>query len=123
MRFTQAAVCVMMVCVMAGCNLGASEPTPTPTESPTVAQTPTTTYTPSATASPTVTLTPTETFTPSLTPTETSTPTATFTPTITPQAVARLTTDNSRLLEIPADMRDGLDFPHVGESGRALSRL
>jgi Tol biopolymer transport system component len=113
MRFTQAAVCVTMVCVMAGCNLGASEPTPTPSDTPTLAQTPTTTYTPSATASPTVTLTPTETFTPSLTPTETSTPTATFTPTITPQAVARLSTDNSRLLEIPADMRDGLDFPHV----------
>lgn len=102
-----------MVCAAAGCNLGMSEPAPIPSDTPTVAHTPTITFTPSATASATVTLTPTATFTASRTPLPTSTPTATFTPTITPQAVARLSTDNSRLLDIPADIRDGINFPHV----------
>lgn len=113
MRFIPVAMCVMLACVMAGCNLGASDPTPTPSDTPTLAQTATATYTASATATPTITLTATETFTPSATPTATLTPTATFTATITPQPVARLSTDNSRLLDIPADMRDGIDFPHV----------
>jgi Tol biopolymer transport system component len=36
-----------------------------------------------------------------------------LTPTAPPQSVALFLTDNSRLLDIPADIRDGLDFAHV----------
>jgi dipeptidyl aminopeptidase/acylaminoacyl peptidase len=112
MRLKATAACLLVI-LLAGCNLGASEPTATPTETPTATMSPTITDTPSATASPTHTLTPSATFTPSQTPSPTLTPTATYTATITPQPVIQLLTDNSRLLDIPADMRDGLDFPHV----------
>lgn len=113
MRLVYAAVCLGLAIGLTGCNLGATAPTPTPTETSTLTHTPSVTPSPSATSSPTLTHTPSSTFTPSLTPTITLTATPTLTPTITPQPVALMITDNSRLLDLPADIRDGLEFPQV----------
>ncbi|MCU0463464.1 MAG: hypothetical protein MUF38_02725, partial [Anaerolineae bacterium] len=84
-----------------------------PTLTPTDASTPTTSATPTPTATPTVT--PTATASPTImpTPTETLTPTVTPPPTLTPEPVTLFLTDNSQLLDIPDNIRDGLDFPHV----------
>lgn len=113
MRRNVHAAWLILVLVLAGCNLGATEPTPTPSLTPTETLTPSITPTPRPSETPTATLTPSATFTPSLTPTATITPTATFTATPTPQPVARLQTDNSVLLDVPADIRDGIEFPQV----------
>lgn len=116
MRFYITAVCLLLTVALTGCNLGQAEPTPTPelpTFTPTDAATSTPSLTPSATFTPTHTPTATasptatETLAPSLTPTQTQTPT------LTPEPVALFLTDNSQLLDIPADVRDGLNFPHV----------
>ncbi|MCU0466777.1 MAG: hypothetical protein MUF38_19700, partial [Anaerolineae bacterium] len=100
---------------LTACNLGAAEPTPTaePTLTPTDASTPTPSATPTNTTTPTVT--PTATASPTITPTPTETlpPTATLPPTLTPEPVTLFLTDNSQLLDIPDNIRDGLDFPHV----------
>lgn len=113
MRFVYAAMCLFIALGLTGCNLGATEPTLTPTHTPTETLVPSITPTPSSTATPTLTHTPTATFTASLTPTETLSPTPTQTPTITPQPVALMITDNSLLLDLPADIRDGIEFPQV----------
>lgn len=97
---------------LVGCT-GLAAPTPTPTVTPTA------TLTPTMTATATQTLPPTATFTASPSPTATLTPTVTFTPTLqptasnTPEAVAQFLNDNSALLEIPAEIRDGIESPYV----------
>jgi len=110
------AVCLFLICSLTACNLAGAEPTPTPslpTFTPTEEATPTSTLTPSATFTPSVT--PTATASPTLTdtPEPSATPTQTQTPTQTPAPVALFLTDNSKLLDVPADVRDGLNFPHV----------
>lgn len=115
MRASFAAVCLLLMATLTACNLGAAEPTPTlePSLTPTDAATTTPSPTATVTLTPSVTPTPTATATATLTPTATQTPTVTPTATITPEPVALFLTDNSRLLDIPANNRDGLDFPHV----------
>ncbi len=113
MRIKRVIVGVLIVAAAAGCNLTAAEPTHTPTPEVTETDTPTVTATASASATPTATFTASATFTPSATPTITPTPSPTFTPTVTPQPVALMRVDNSALLDIAGDVRDGLEFPHV----------
>lgn len=103
---------LILTFALVGCS-GLASPSPTPTITPTVTQTATLTLTPS------ITPTATATFTPSPSPTITLTPTATWTPTLTPTAsntpepVAQFLNDNSSLLEIPDDIRDGIETPYV----------
>jgi Tol biopolymer transport system component len=95
-----------------GCD-ALTPPTPTPTA--TLTPTPTSTLT----ATPTVTLSPSQTPAPTLTPTEAATATASLTPSITPmptstpEPVAALLYDNSRVVDIPAEVRDGIEQPLV----------
>lgn len=90
---------------------------PTATSTPTSTATPTLTGTPTATA--TSTPTPTQTDTPTATPTASSTPTETAIPTITPTAsitplpVAGFVYDNWTLVDLPANVKDGIDNPTI----------
>jgi len=84
-----------------------------PTFTPTDASTPTPSLTPTATFTPTATATATASPTITHTPEPSATPTLTLTPTLTPDSMALFLTDNSKLLNIPNDVRDGLNFPHV----------
>lgn len=118
MRYHLAAVCLLLTLFLTACNLAQSEPTltptpETPTQTPTDAATATLTLTPTVTFTPTNTATATNTPLPTDTPQPTETPTQTPIPTLTPQPVALFLTDNSQLLDIPDDVRDGLNFPHV----------
>jgi Tol biopolymer transport system component len=112
-NFTRLGV-MLVVIALVGCN-ALTPPTPTPTLTPTatITETPAATSTPISTDTPTHTLTPSQTPTSTLTPTPTLTPTLTPPPTNTPEPVARLEYDNSRLLDIPANVRDGLDQPLI----------
>jgi Tol biopolymer transport system component len=118
MRYHLAAVCLLLTLSLTACNLASAEPTLTPTPetptlTPTDASTPTPSLTPTTTFTPTNTPTATNTPLPTDTPEPSATPTQTATPTLTPQPVALFLTDNSQLLDIPTDVRDGLNFPHV----------
>lgn len=112
MRLTRTILIGVVALILVGCD-ALNQPTPTATATPTV------TATATATATPTVTPTPTATFTPSLTPTATETPTATMTPSLTPTAsntpepVAQFLNDNSRILDIPAEIRAGVNRPYI----------
>jgi len=97
---------------LVGCS-GLTAPTPTPTLTPTASLTPTLTFTPSLTPTATVTLTPSPSPTVTPTPTASLTPTLTPTPSNTPEPVAQFLNDNSALLDIPDDIRDGIDTPYV----------
>jgi hypothetical protein len=85
--------------------------TPTSTPPPTLTPTPTATVTPTSTAtsSPTPTATPTITST----PTETTIPTLTATASITPLPVARFVYDNWKIVNIPENIKDGIDNPTI----------
>lgn len=69
---------ILLLTLLAACQPGVSQPTPTFTTAPTATATPT--ATPSQTPTPTATHTPTATYTPSLTVTDTPTPTTTVLP-------------------------------------------
>ncbi len=100
--------------LLAGCNFEVQSPTATPSLTPTA----TLTVTPPATATLTLTPTPAATHTatprPSLTlrPSATSLPTATFTPTATPYPAAGLAYDQWTPVDIPEELRSGLDRPY-----------
>ncbi|PJF41400.1 MAG: hypothetical protein D6737_12190 [Chloroflexi bacterium] len=96
-----------IVLFAAGCNLLTQQPTAMPTDTPTPI--------PSNTPQPTVTFTPshTATITPTPLPTNTATPVSTATPVPTPSNTPRPTTaftfDNWELIDIPENIRDGID--------------
>ncbi|MBC8171612.1 MAG: PD40 domain-containing protein, partial [Anaerolineae bacterium] len=116
MRFDLRLVGLLLIAALAGagCNLTAQ-----PTAIPTATLTETPSLTPSKTDAPTVTLTPSltptveDTATPTATPTLTPIPSETPLPSSTPEAVASFLYDNSRLLEIPDLIRNGLNQPLV----------
>lgn len=98
---------VMIMAMLSACNfaVGNATPTPTSTLTPTATVTPTVTRTPTVTPSPTITLTPTRTLTPTITPTPTTTPT----PSATPYPAVAFANDQWKPVDIPAQVRDGLD--------------
>lgn len=107
---------VVLVCV--ACDaLGSPTATPSQTATPeptatltaTATQTQTATLTASPTPTPTITPTPTQT----LTPTKTPTPTITPVPSSAPQATAAFAYDGLEIVEIPDNIRDGLDGSRV----------
>ena len=91
--------------------LSAPTPTATPTSTPTatLTRTPTPTITATASSTPTITPSPTPTNSPTATATATITPTAS----ITPNAVANFVYDNWTIVDIPDNMKDGIDNPLV----------
>jgi len=82
-----------------------TEPTNTQTAVPTLTLQPTETSTLTPNPSPTATITS--------TPTETPTPTVTLVPTYTPQATIGFAYDGLEVVDIPADIADGVDTPLV----------
>jgi hypothetical protein len=107
------------VLLSTGCNIVASQPTPSPTATITPSSTPTATVTPSDTPTATVTPTPSITPTPSDTPTPTvtatpsQTPTVTPTPSITPQPAINFSFDNYDLVDVPAGLQGGSQRPLI----------
>lgn len=98
---------VALVLVLGGCNFAVQEKVPTSTPSPS----PTETLIPTATRTPTVTPTATVTMTPTLTavPTDTPEPSVTPTPSATPYLVARFVSDQWVNVDVPPEIRDGLE--------------
>ncbi|MFW5691641.1 MAG: hypothetical protein ACOCXZ_03995 [Chloroflexota bacterium] len=103
-----------------GCGAAAESTPVPPTATATVpSATPTITWTPAPS------LTPTQTHTPTVTPTETLPPTATATPTITPTPtdtppplptplpVSEIVYDNWQGVDLPPEVRDGIDRPYI----------
>ncbi|MCY3780616.1 MAG: hypothetical protein OXG78_09935 [Chloroflexi bacterium] len=99
---------VSIVALLGACS-ALSRPTPTATPSPTATATPTPIPTDTATPLPTDTLTPTATPTASDTPTITPTPSPTLTPSITPWPETSYVFDNWDVVDLPAEISDGID--------------
>ena len=115
LKFNRRSVLLLLAAVTlftAACQ-AAAEPTPTPTETPTI--TPTATASATPTVTPTATETPLPTETPTITPspTETATPTLTPVPTQTPLPVPALGFDRWQLVDLPADMQNGVNTPMI----------
>ncbi len=102
----------LILFLLAGCNFAVDStpptatPTPTSTATPTIAATPT--LTPTITPVPTVTFTPTVTATPTITPVPSVTPT----PSATPYPVIGFANDQWTSVDVPTEIRDGLDRPY-----------
>ena len=94
-------------------SLVAPTATYTPTSTPTLTLTHTPTATVTATSTPTSSATPTATATVTSTPTETMIPTVTPTASITPLPSARFVYDNWNIIEIPENIKDGIDNPTI----------
>lgn len=111
-------VVAMLVSVIAACT-GADSPaaTATPTNPPTATETDTAQPTPTSTATlaPTATTTPTATATSTPTATHTAIPTSTVTPTPVSTALPanQVVYDNLDTVDIPDNIRDGIDGPRV----------
>lgn len=103
---------LLSVVLVAGCNVTtAPTATPSPTQAPSATATvsATATNTPTATATATATVTP----TPSNTPTVTSTPSITPTASITPAAQVPFRSDQLSVVELPPEIRDGIENPLI----------
>lgn len=105
---------VFIMLVAGGCELRAAQtatPSPTATLTETTAPTATPTASPTATETATWTVTPSPTLTetPTQTPSVTPTATITLTPSITPESVTFFSFDNWELIELPANLQEGLD--------------
>ncbi|HEX2622163.1 MAG TPA: hypothetical protein VHL11_18525 [Phototrophicaceae bacterium] len=97
-----------------GCNITTpATATPTPTLTSTPSLTPSATATATITFTPSMTPTATLTFTPTATATDVLTATPTPTASSTPEEIASFLYDNSRLIDIPTQIRDGLDQPMI----------
>lgn len=100
---------------LSACNLSMAQPTPTATVTHTPSHTPSVTpsLTPSVTFTPSAT--PSATWTPSATPSPTISPTPSITPTpsLTPQPAVGFVFDNWELIELPAELRNGVNRPYV----------
>lgn len=94
---------------LAACNFAIQTPTPTlePSSTPAPTLTATASATPSITPTPTTPATP----TPSATPTITPTPSVTLLPSATPYPSVGFANDQWRNVDVPDDLRDGLDTP------------
>lgn len=105
---------LLLIFAGAGCEAFAA-PTATPTPTSTLTPTATATITSTATDTPTTTSTPTETLTPTAsdTPTITPTPTLVPSPTATPGAVIGFLFDNWEFVDLPDNLRAGLDRPLI----------
>lgn len=112
MSFRRSLLLTCALVLSAACN-ALSDPAPTATETATITRTATVTDTPTATATATGTFTPTA--SPTVTDTPTITPTATLTPTAshTPYPAPTVVYDNLQLIDIPANIADGVDGPLV----------
>ena len=114
MTLRQIGFLLFVIIIFGACDaLASPTETPTPTATPTATDTSTATNTPSVT--PTATETPTSTHTPTATETPTTTPSPTITPTasITPELAIPFIFDNWEVLEIPANIQDGIDNPLI----------
>lgn len=105
-------ILVLLVMLSAACQ-GLTPPTATATAAPTTTATPTTTHPPTSSPTQTATATPTLTPTTTHTPTTTPTPTITPTPSITPQATLEFRFDNWQLVDLPENIRDGIENPLI----------
>ncbi len=108
------AVLITLMILAAGCNVVTSPTaTPTPTQTATASNTPTAAATATDTSTPSAT--PTSTDTPTVTPTATNTEPPTITPTasVTPQEPVLFRSDQLALVDLPAEVRDGIDNPQI----------
>lgn len=108
---------LIVLLLAAGCN-GLTPPTPTPTPSATATATATETATATSTATPSITPTSTASPTVTHTPTATLTPSITPTASLTPQPLVQFSFDNWGRIEVPDNVRGGVNTPLIVFSNR-----